>query len=395
MKKIILSTIFCLLQVSIILALPDVETTKPIKAEDILPIFPIIAEYEYAPVYVSQDIKKHPQYWRINATFDPNDASSVEIILLEKDKEQRIYYCNSEKNVRKRKMQGDEAILTKIDFKLSESLEQLPIYGFGFRDKKGQPILWRVIPTGKPSFRGTGINAVKGDSNLRIEYRDLVSTTIGEGSAVKIGDKIFEAEAWTEISSPPYFYAYRGSFTLGRHMGVLRSGNEKWSVVSKPKKLKKGGKWTLVNQRGLKRNLKIFSDNDNELVIDEVNPPKEKPSLIRVVLHITSKGYNLRAVEMRNRSEKAEEMRIKFEPELPIQTSDSKKFEGKFMISQGERENIVSGIISRKQLESNVVRLRWEPIAPAWAKSSAFESTIRFATTGYSLLTKKSEKGTR
>lgn len=383
MKKFTLGITFCLFQ---ILFFSAVSINAQKNAETILPIFPVIAEYEYAPVYLGQDIKNHSQYAEIKAIFDPVDASSVEIILIEKTTKKRIFYCNSESNFRKRKMQGYDANFVKIDFKPSVSNDQLPIYGFGFQDKKGQPVLWRVIPTGKPSNRGAGINGVDDDSALRIEYRDF-GTTVGEGTAVKIGDKIFEAEPWTEISSPPYFYAFHGTFTIGRHLGALRLGNENWSVTSRPNKLKKGEKWILTNGKGLKRTLKIVSDHQNELVIDEINPTFKNASQRRIVLHMTPKGYNLRSVKMNNRKK---EMHIKFEPELPIQTSSSTDFEGEFMINQGEKKSVITGTIIRKQISANSISLNWMPKSPNWAKSNPLEAVIRFEANGYSILTKNS-----
>ncbi|NNE98095.1 MAG: hypothetical protein HKN25_03650 [Pyrinomonadaceae bacterium] len=354
-----------------------------IRTDLFMPVLPIIAEYEYAPVYLAQDIGGHDKYEEIIAVFDPNDASTVEVILIEKATNKRIYYCNSELNALKRRMQGEEPILTKIDFKRSESDEGLPIYGFGFKGKDGQPILWRVIPTGTPSVRGAGINDVRSE-NLRVEYRDI-GTTIGDGTALKIGGKIFEAKPWPQISSPPYFYAYHGTFTIGRHMGMIRTGNEKWTVISRPEKLSKGGKWVLSNGSGYKRNLKIISNHRDELVIDEINPAAASPSTIRIVVHTTASGYNLRSVKLRARFEGEKEMKIKFEPELPVLTSDSADFEGKFFIDQGGNKNVVVGNITRKTISGEIMRLKWLPTSPSWAKSKALETVIGVDAAGYSI----------
>ena len=284
-------------------------------------------------------------------------------------------------------MQGYEAVLAKIDFKPSESNEGLSIYGFGFADKNNQPVLWRVIPTTKPSIRGKGINAVTDDSSLRIEYRDF-GTMVGEGTAVKIGEKVYEVEPWAAASSPPYFYAFRGSFTIGRHMAALHTGSKKWSVISKPEKLKKGEKWILSDESGYKRNLKIVSDKNNELVIEEVNLPSETPSLLKIILQITSGGNNLLAVEMQSHFEGEKAMRINFEPELPMQNSNSANFEGEFMIDQGDNKNVVTGKVIRKQIANNSISFKWQPNSPNWAKSQSLESLINFGTDYYLIETK-------
>ncbi len=383
MKKITLVITICLLLSLICAASPSNQKNDEKKnIEAIIPIIPIIAEYEYTPVYLSQDIKGHPKYWRINAVFDPAEASSVEIVLIEKGTNKRVYYCNSPINVEKRKAFGDEAILTRIDFKPSESDKQLPIYGFGFLDKNKQPVLWRVIPTGTPSIRGAGLNNVTGKKALRIEYRDI-GTTVGEGTAVKIGDKVFEAEPWTAISSPPFFYAFHGSFTLGRHMGALRFGSEKWQVTSRPATLKKGEQWVLKNDRGYERTLKIVSNNKKELVIDEKNSLNPNAALLKIVLHITPDGYSLHSVKTRSRKQ---EMRINFEPELPLLTTNSAIFEGKFTINQGEHKSVVAGKITRKHNGNKAFSLKWEPMSPSWAKSKSFETKLSLEPQGYSIL---------
>lgn len=384
MKKL-KSIIFCLFQILVCSALTVfAQNAEKKSAEMLLPVIPLIADYQYTPVYVSQDIEGHPQYKEIMAIFNPEDASSVEVVLIEKDSHKRVYYCNSENNQTKRKMQGYEAFLAKIDFKISESDKQLPIYGFGFQDKKGQPVLWRVIPTGKPSIRGAGINRVTDNSAFRIEYRDL-GTTVGEGTAVKIGEKVFEAQPWAATSAPPYFYAYHGSFTIGRHLGAMRLGDEKWSVSSQPKSLKKGESWILTDGRGYKRTLKIVSDKNNELVIDEEKFSPANASRLRIVIHVTPTGYNLRAVEMNDNSK---EMRIKFEPELPVQTSDAKDFEGAFLINQGEKNSVLTGTITRKQMSDNSVSFKWQPKSPDWTKSKVLESLINIQSDGFAIQVK-------
>ena len=384
-KTLLVTTVFLLLTLVCAAAPTQQEDSEKKEIAAVIPIVPFIVEYEYAPVYLSQDIKGHPTYWRISATFDPGDKSSLEIVLIEKGTNKRVYYCNSAINVAKRNINGDEAILTKIDFKPSKSDKDLPIYGFGFLDKNKQPVLWRVIPTGTPSIRGAGINNVR-DTALRIEYRDI-GTTIGEGAAVKIGDKVFEAEPWTAISAPPYFYAFHGSFTLGRHMGAIRTGREKWQVISQPTKLKKGEQWILKNGRGYKRTLKIVSGKKDELVIDEKNSSNSNATLLRIVLHITPNGYNLRSVKTRSRKQ---EMLISFKPELPLLTTDSADFEGKFMITQGAHKNVVVGKINRKQQANNVLSLKWQPTSPSWVKSKSFETKLKVNPNGYSILSTNS-----
>ena len=372
MNNIITAIILCVLP-----SISAAAQTKP--PEMILPVVPFIVEYEYAPVYLWQDIAGHPEYDGIMAAFDPQDASSVEIILSETRTGNRVHYCRSEAGLNLRKMQGKEAYPAKIDFKLSETDNGLPIYGFGLADKSGLPVLWRVLPTSKPSIRGAGLTPLGEEPFLRIEYRDL-GTTVGEGTAVKLGERVFEAKPWPEISAPPYFYAFHGSFSIGRHIGVIRPGSENRRVSARPENYKKGESWVLTNGKGLKQVFQIVSAHRGELVVDETQPHSPNSARFRLVIHKTANGYNLRAVESKHG---AQEMRIKFEPELPVQTSDTADFEGEFFVSQGENKNILTGTVTRRAAADNSVGFKFQPRSPGWAKPKAFESVIKFEADGY------------
>lgn len=375
LKAILLSlyilAVFCLVAIG-----QDSSETKRMPS---LPIVPLIMEYEYFPYYISQDIPDHPQYSLIEAMFTLEDPSSLQLVLTEKDTKKRVFYCSSEKKVKIRQQEGKEAFSSKIDFKHTQADDQLPIFAFGFPDKNGQPVLWRVIPTTRPSVRGSGLAPITSAQNLRLEYRDL-GTTIGEGTAVKIGDKTVEAKPWAEISNPPYFHAFHGSFTVGRHNGVLNLGTEKWRVLKQPDKLRKGGEWILANNGGRERTLRITSDYHNELVVNEVGSQVAVTSLLQLVINNTPKGFTLRSVELNNNSQS---MRIKFEPELPLDFSNSTDFEGSFIINQGENKNVAGGIIVGRYQKDNYINLKWQLKSPDWARSRVIETSIKANPEGY------------
>ncbi|HSK72467.1 MAG TPA: hypothetical protein VK892_12260 [Pyrinomonadaceae bacterium] len=352
------------------------------KQRIVFPVVPVIFEYEFAPQYFSQWIENHPQYSKIEVIIEEDET--LEIALTEKEGGKRVFYSNSEEAVKSLQGEGKEAYLAKIDFKMTQAVDRQANYGFGFLDKHRQPILWRVIPASRPSERGRELIPSAWADGLRLEYRNL-ATAVGAGTAIQIGEKVIEAEPWKEISSPPYFVAYRGTVAVGRHLGTLHLGTKRWSVTKQPEELKKGAEWIMTDESGSKRTLRIVSDHQNELVIDEVNPPGGKNSLLRLVVYLTPQGYNLRAAEIKSRRQ---DMRIKFEPELPLQTSDAAKFEGKFIISQGENKSSASGSIFAEQMGGKLL-LKWQPDSPSWAKSRMLESIIHFEPNGYSIETRQ------
>lgn len=352
------------------------------------PVIPFIVEYEYAPYYLSQDIYEHPQYSLIEAIFAPDEPASLQLILTDKETKRRTFYCSSEAKTKMRTLEGKEAFLSKIEFKASQPSGGLPTYEFAFRDKQGQPIIWRVIPTSQPSERGAGLSPTTAASGLRLEYRDHLGTTVGEGTIVKIGDKLFEAAPWAETSSPPYFYAYHGSFTVGRHIGSLALGSEKWQIAASPNELKEGAEWIFADERGRRRAFKITSINKDELTVGETGSPQNESAPISFVIKNTPQGFAMRLLKLENRGR---QMQIAFSPELPLYPAVSGKIEIAFTVSQGKMEKAASGAIVIERVE-NKLWLRLLPKSPDWTKTRSLETLIKLEKDGYEIETRQPAK---
>jgi hypothetical protein len=386
MKYLMRKKIKTICLAALCLCAANAQPTIEKKTQTLFPMVPFIIEYEYAPNFFAQWVAGHAQYSRIEAVVDNLDkAATIQIILIEKESGKRIFYCTSEAQVKTFQAEGKEVYLTKIDFKTAQQADRQPTYGFGFRDKSGQAILWRVIPATRPSERGGGLTPLGSLSGLRLEHRDL-GTAVGEGTAIQIGETVIEAEPWKEISAPPYFIAYRGTVAIGRHYGSLLLGAKKWRVASRPAELKEGAEWTLSDERGNKRVFKITARNNGELIISEQGT---NSTLMSFTVHTTdSEGFVLRSVRLNNNSQT---MQIKFEPELSLNPTVSGKFETNFTISQGKYDKIVSGTISVERTGGN---LRWRliPKSPDWTKSRILETLIKSEPDGYSIETTQTAK---
>ncbi len=388
MKKYFLTNVVSLLLLSGAGFIANAQILPEKKLPISFPLIPFIVEYEYAPYYFSQDIYEHPQYSLIEAIFEPDKPSSLQLVLTEKETKKRTFYCSSEAIVKMRTLEGKEAVLSKIDFKTAPESNELPTYDFAFRDKQGQPILWRVIPTSRPSVRGVGLPPRAAASGLRLEYRDNIGTHIGEGTIVKIGDKLFEAVPWAEISSPPYFYAYHGSFTVGQHIGALPLGIEKWQATVSPNELKEGAEWVFTGERGRRRIFRISANNKDELTVGETNGQDTESTLISFVIRNTPQGFAMRSLQLKNRGR---QMQFLFTPELPLYLAVSGKIEVAFTISQGKADKIASGAIAVERVGEKL-RLRWQPKSPDWAKSRSLETLIKLEPDGYSIETTQTAK---
>jgi hypothetical protein len=359
------------------------ETKRP----PLILILPALVEYEYAPLYLMQWIDDHPQYAMIEAIVRQTAPPLCQVILTERETRRRVYYCNLEERVKELARDGREAHLAAIDFKTARNAEGPQSYGLALSDKRGQAVRWRFLPAAEPSERGAGLTPMASAPGLRLEYRDL-GTAAGAGSAVQIGDRVSEAAPWPEISSPPYFVAYRGSVTLGRHIGALPTGKESWRIISTPSELREGAEWRMINDRGRERVLKVAARRGDSLTITEAGAPNHQSSTL--TLQARAIGDDL-AIQSMLLTGGSQTMRVSFKPELNLATLPAASgVETDFQIDQGKAERIAHGVITLDR-QGEALRLRWRPKAPDWARTRALETTIKLVsdthTLGYAIET--------
>ena len=346
-----------------------------------IPIVPFIAEYEYAPVYFMQWINDSPQYSRIAASVGTETPPIYLVVLTEKESDRPIYYTNSAARAKAFKTEGKEAYHTPIDFKEVRKVEQELSIGFGFRDRHGQAILWRFIPANStPSKRGSGLQPLGAMAGLHLRFSNL-GTAAGAGTAVQIGDKVHEAEPWPQISAPPYFVAYRGSYAHGMELSAILLGKENWRVIKAPGELREGAQWTLASDLGRERQLYVTQMRGDEITISEKPAPGLEAATLELQALITPQGWALRSVILNNRGRA---MRVAFSPELSLAPAQAASAESTFQIDLGTHEKVSQGVVVVERLDKTV-NLRWQPKSPDWAKSRSLNTTIDLAPSGYSI----------
>ncbi|MCA1635907.1 MAG: hypothetical protein LC802_20005 [Acidobacteria bacterium] len=347
-----------------------------------IPIVPLIAEYEYAPVYFMQWINDSPQYSRIAASIGDGKTPSYLVVLTEKDSNRAVYYANTAERVKALKAEGKEVFQTAIDFKEVRKVEQEVTFGIGFRDRHKQAIVWRFIPANsKPSKRGAGLQPLAAMPGLHLRYSNL-GTAAGAGTAVQIGDKVHEAEPWPQISAPPYFVAYRGSYAHGMELSAVLLGKESWRVVKAPSELRAGAQWTLAGDLGRERVLRVSEARADELVISEQPAPGVEGATLNLHALLTPHGLALRSITLNSRGRA---MRVTFMPELNLTTSaPAARAESAYQIDLGTHEKVSQGVVSVER-QANTVNLRWQPASPDWAKSRALHTALNLTPSGYSI----------
>ena len=349
------------------------------------PIVPIIFEYDFAPLYFSQWELDDPNYSRISAIVTQGEAPVYVVILVEQKSGRPVYYSNSEAKVTALKRAGKIAHKTPIDFKVAKAVEQPSTYGLGLRDLHGRAILWRFTPATRPSERGAGLQPLANVPGLRLDYNEL-GTTAGAGTAVQIGDRVSEATAWPEISSPPYFVAFRGSHGEGRHLGALHLGSERWRVISAPNvatasELREGATWTLKETNGRELVMRVTARQVDEITITETDESAAGLPRLELRARVMPQGFALREIRQ---TIGARTLRIAFLPELNLTsvTGGAAPAEVNFEIDEGDHRRVIHGVVTI-QSQDGALRLRWTPRAPAWAKSRGLLSTIRTDPGGY------------
>ncbi|HKQ74941.1 MAG TPA: hypothetical protein VJ810_14700 [Blastocatellia bacterium] len=334
------------------------------------PVLPLLVHYEYVPHYFVQWLSDHPQYARIEAAVTDSEPPVFNLTLTEKGSRRRVNYCNSEARLKEMAQAGLDVRLTKIDHRATNNFGQAPMREFGFTDERGQAVRWRFTLASPVSERGAGLTPQEEGAGLSLIYREL-GTAAGAGTAAQIGDKVSEAEPWTEISSPPYFVAYRGAYSDGIGIGAIRPGQESWRVTVPPKDLNEGAQWALADDQGRTRQLRIASKRGDEFTIQETGQS------LTLQARRTSTGFALRSITLTSLSKT---MRIGFAPELDL--ADGPATPVNFQIDQNGRNKIAHGVVSVEK-RGAAASLRWVFKAPDWARSRVLNSTVTVNDNGY------------
>lgn len=322
-----------------------------------LPIFPLILNYDYETKYFVQWIAGCPQYSMISASVSKDDPITLQIVLTENGTGKRIYYSNSEGKVKGLLQAGLNAHFVKIDFKTGEDADERPAFAFGFPDEHGVPIRWRFVAYGASSDRGAGarIQAVK--AGLLVSYNEL-GTVAAPSAVVQVGDKSYEVEQWNEISKPPYFVGFHGTYSEGITLGLLVNGSENWRVQSAPTELSEGAKWTLVDDRQFIRQLQITGRRGDEFTITEISDKTPWARTVELVVKANEHGFALKSL-----AQKAgvSAMRISFTPELNLfPTAGAGLSEHTFQLDQNAHQKVLQGTVTLEG-QGNTLTLKLRP----------------------------------
>ena len=348
------------------------------------PIIPVALEYEYVPLHYMQWIKDDPNYTLASAYMYPGESPVYEVMLVEKSGVV-TYYSNSKERVELLTHKGKKAYVVAIDFKKTQSVGHPPTYNVGFQESHGRAIVWRFILASTPSQLGAGLTPQPDAPGLRLLYR-ILGTCAGEGAAIQIGDHTSEADPWPEVSSPPYFVAFRGVLADGMDSGSFVPGKESWHLVSGPNvteasELKEGAQWVLRADGGRDRTWRVTARHGDEVTVSEISAEASNLTKLELRAHVGQQGLAIREIRL---GDGPRGMRLTFTPELDLAAVGGTGPD--FEVDLGNQHKVARGNVTIEN-QDGVVRLHWILKSPEWAKARGLVSTIRVEAGEYTMET--------
>jgi hypothetical protein len=247
-------------------------------------------------------------------------------------------------------------------------------------------IRWGFVAYGPSSDRGAGPRIQAVSAGLLVSYNEL-GTTAAPSAVVQVGDKSYEVEEWPEISKPPYFVGYRGTFSEGITLGMLLNGSENWHLQSAPTELSEGAKWILIDDRKFVRQLQITAKHADELTISELADKTPWERAIEMVVKFDGQHFALKSMTQKAGTNS---MRISFSPELNLAAqSGAAATEHTFQIDENAHQKVLQGTATLEVQDGTLI-LKLRPRIEgsrqtAVAKDYVITSAITMGVSGYKI----------
>ena len=128
-------------------------------------------------------------------------------------------------------------VIVPITFNIAVAPYDLRVFDVSFNDESGTPINWH-FESNQPLSTANGDRLIDQDGvdldrGILVMYANE-SALSGEHSEVQIGDARFAPPYWDEISSPPFFEAWRGACTHGMSFGFIAAGSASYTFTQYP-----------------------------------------------------------------------------------------------------------------------------------------------------------------
>jgi hypothetical protein len=324
------------------------------------PVAPEQIVYRHWPEQFVQWLGPELPYTMIELYVDPGAGAApvYDVVLTERATGKRIHYANQQQMVDIDKRSAGEAYLATMQLDRPANAGKDATYLLRFVDHAGEPVSWQFVQGSDISERGGGSSPAGIDPPVLV-YRER-SAVAGEGTAVKIGDKVSVADVWTEISQPPYFIAYHGAVSEDVDIAVFAAAGQQWTTVSAPKSLSVGAEWKLKSQDGLGCTYRVQElAGDHATIVDTDDHLPGRTVTMEATW--TNGAWSIEKLHFAATGADATQgLTISFVPGANVTGAPSK-----FEVMAGKKTRIASGVVHGDQAQP---RVGWEFKDPQWLK---------------------------
>ncbi len=339
-------------------------------ADRLVAAVPYVIDYEFFDHLYTQTLSRDAKYAEIEAYVKERGGKPlVTIRLIEKGSGNADIYTDSPSD-----SNGTKTV--QIQYAPPKAYMPGGTANFAFPDLAGQAVRWRFVMAYPPSAQGSGLNELPGDTNLKLVYRNL-GTLSDAGSAVELTGKVNEVQMWKEISQPPYFVAYRGTYTAGAHVVQLQADPQKLKL-SGFSALKPGAKFAVLTASGATRQLAVQGTGDNLVIAQESD---EHGVSRELSFAADSQGYSIRALKVTDGSHSST---VTFTPALRLTASSPDGPPSDFQIAVDKNRKLGNGSVHFSYTQEGA-HLVWKTAAPAWAKGRTVVQNLTVSDQGLTI----------
>lgn len=351
-------------------------------------VTPLGISYGHWDHHLYQWLTTHPKYEAIEALVDDSQPPLVFLFMTEREavsgsKMQHCYVNDAELYEGLSRGAGDrQSHLADITYTKSETGDNTT---FQFRMETGDgPLAWSFTSSGAPApeYGAKLVNSAESAHDLKSGFLVFYlseSAVSGPSTQLTLGDEIYPADPWPEISVPPYFEAYRGAYSRDVHDGYFNA-SPRTSVRFDEQvgEICAGRHWTKHYSAGEAEgdavtNVQVREMDGRHAVLQDGD---------RSLLELEQSGG-----ELLTRSQSVFDgdarMRIDFVPSLPdLRYMRQGTQMSSFELSFNGIDSVVTGemTVTKKQGKCTLL---FAPSAPDWTQSMRLKTSIEFTDVGY------------